>query len=251
MLKHKIIFLFLVAIATNMAAQVPGYKGKRMLISANIAPSLISPILGDEGSYGSPLNYRIRPRFGGSFDYVVNRRSTLGLRYTFLNIGNLAYSYYDGSTSGVAPISVGLHSINLRWTRYRSGNLPAPLGVYYGWNLGLGISSLVDKEGKLLDPYGEKKKGVYVNGIHPDVIGFIGIRRGIGSRVMWSISAELNLAYVGYLLSFVSDGKDASEIDGTSEDGKWTYLDNKFIARSAYYSSNTFNITLEFTFLPK
>lgn len=251
MFKHKIIILILVATATNIAAQVPGYKGKRMLISANIAPSLISPIIGDGNSSSSTIKYRIRPRFGGSFDYVVNRKSTLGFRYTFLNIGDMSTEYYDGAISGEAPISVSVQSFDLRWTRYRSGNLPAPLGVYYGWNLGLGISSLVDKDGLMLDPNGKKKKGVYLSSIHPDVIGFFGVRRGIGSRVMWGISVELNFAYMGYLFSALGDGKDASEIEGTSEDGKWTYLDNKAIARSAYYNSNTFNLTLELSFLPK
>lgn len=263
----KIIILISLAVSATLAAQVPGYMGRRFLISANLSPNVILPVEFDgDYLYGNyPVNsFQIRPRFGASVDWTLTRNQTIGIKYSFVQTGASAPIYYLQSggfwypdevwSGGNARGVVKSHSIGLRFAGYgrRDNNLPAPVGLFGGYQLGVGLSQFYDTKGQFLRPDGKVRKGLFVTTAHPEVILFIGIRRGLGKKVMWSFLSEFNFAYLGYFLGDINweENNPASEVKGTNAAGQEQYITNKYIARGIYYNANLFNLTFEFTFLP-
>lgn len=265
----NILLLISLLVSTVLAAQVPGYQGRRFLISANIGPNFILPN-GYSGDYndvvdGSSFNsFKIRPRFGASIDWTLNRKSTIGIKYSLVQMGANApvYSLEPGWMgypdevlyTGDGSAKIKCHSVGLRYTKYgrRNDNLPAPLGTFGGYQLGVGLSQFYDVDGRFLTRNGIVNKGLYLTTIHPDVIVFFGVRRGIGKRMMWSFLTEFNFAYLGFIVADVNwDIRNMPELEpGTNEAGKHQYIANKYLARSNYFNSNIINLTFELTFLP-
>ncbi len=218
---------------TQIKAQVPGYLGKRFLVSANITPAISFPF--DElGGGESSVRFGVVPRYGAGIEYVINRRRTISFRYAFTQSKLRIYNPYD--IDDIDPYYYGKalqHRISLRTGRSFSGNLPAPLGVYAGWDLSLTFGQLRQKN--VFGSSGYKR-------IIPSVFSYMGYRRAIGKRIMAGAMFEFNWFYIGYIYSGVFSGGYDYSNPGSSFP--------KQLLKSYYYNSNLVNITFEFTFLP-
>lgn len=273
-MKFKTIYIILLCFTVQyIYAQVPGYIGKRFLLSANIGPNITFPFTTNDNNYLDNLSYgeppyvsklKINLRFGGSIDYVYNRRNTIGVKCSFVQTGLSMPVYYNNSGSsgygvhgigGGFPATIKCNSIGLRWTRYtKNRNLPAPLGYFYGFNVGAGIAQLDYKKKSFYEPDGKLNNDTRTTKILTDFVLFGGIRRGLGKRLMWGLTVDLNLACLGYFAHFanfsLNDSGYTDIVDGTSPAGKTQYVMNDYLIRSAYYYSSMINLGLEITFLP-
>lgn len=219
-------------IITQIKAQVPGYLGKRFLVSANITPAITFPF-DDLGGGQSSVRFGVVPRYGAGIEYVINRRRSISLRYAYTQSKTRVYNPYD--IDDIDPYFYGKaiqHRISLRSGRSFSGNLPAPLGVYAGWDLSFTIGQLRQNS-----VFGSSK---YTKVI-PSIFSYMGYRRAIGKRFMAGAMFEFNWFYIGYIYSGIFTGG----YDPYNPDEDFS----KSLLKSYYYNSNLVNITLEFSFL--
>lgn len=257
--------------ASTIYSQVPGYMGRRLLITPTIGPNLNIPFsVYDDDSFGSSggSEFSVRPKFGLAIDFAYSRQRTIGLKYSYSNtqlsmpvfykVNNNNYGY-PFLTAFYSPANVRSHSLGIRYSKYISGNIPAPLGMYWGVTAGIGIASFNDPKG-VFPNYSNPKIGTYLTSVLFDVIPYWGIRRGIGKRFMWSANIEFNfiaLCYLGLNYDFNPYGNE-SLFGGYSTDsdiqskpaGYFQRKVTKNTTAMAYYSSNLFGITLELSFLP-
>lgn len=263
----KLAFVLALLVSTILSAQVPGYMGRKLLVSLTISPNVSFPFDSyDEYEGGGGTKFKVKPRFSGIVEYVYNRRRSIGFKYSYLKttglnipifykIPGIAYPFTVG---GYAPASVSAHSIGLRYIKYTSGNLPAPLGRYWGVYGGVGIATFNDIKGAFLNIDG-KEKGPYMTRVLPDINFFIGTRRGIGKFLMYSLNIEFNVAALSYVV-FNSDfdpyltstpwgGTYSSDISYKPA-GYFQNSVNRDATGKAYYYSNLLGVSLELTLLP-
>lgn len=265
-MKLKFIYILLLCgFIKNANAQAPGYMGKRFMFSFFASPNLTVPTSYTYGNNSNDkiIRAKVHPRLGGSIDYIYARRFTIGLKYshTSLNVSIPRY-YQPNNNPNVAtqgkdfPAASNCHSIGLRWTKYLTGNLPAPVGGFYGFNLGMTISRLKYEKHSFLELDGTMNEGTTTGKVLPSAFIFGGIRRGIGKYLMFSFTMDLNLTYPVYYARFSRfdpDNLNASpgnDIEGKNMASKTQYLMNRFMINSAYYNSYIFSLGVEFTLLP-
>lgn len=119
-----------VLLTSAMAIAQPGYRGKKISISYNI---LVSPALSSH-NYNSNIGltaFNSQNIF--SVDYVVSRKKSIGLIYSY---SRTALQYFpeelgDESFDDVAPIKIFTNGLGLRLRFYKGkpGSI-APLGKY-------------------------------------------------------------------------------------------------------------------------
>jgi hypothetical protein len=254
--KYIYTFVFL-AFVSNLFAQVPGFMGKRLLITANVGPSFAIPF----STYGADTDYKFRPKLGITTEYTISRKISLGFKYTYSKT-NLTMSVYEKSPFYfgefdelyTTPAVVNNHTLSFRWTKHRSGNLPAPLGFYSGHDFGIGFGSFVDTKGLIPNENGKFKKGTYLTAVLPNLSTFIGSRRAIGKHLMLGFNMELNWIATGYVLfNFDYDpfNNNTGSVDLSDKTaGEFQYMVSRNAARLSYYYSNLLNLSLDITFLP-
>ncbi len=269
-MRVKIIAIILFAFSiSTVYSQVPGYMGHRLLVSPIIGPILSIPFdtYSEDGTGGGGAKFKIKPKFGVALDFAYNRQRTIGVRYTYTKTDlsmpvfykDIYQQGYPFLTAFYSPASVSCHSIGLRFTKYISGNIPAPLGMHWGVTAGLGIATFNDPKG-VFPNYNNPKKGPYLTSILPDIIPYWGIRRGLGKRFMWSANVEFNfiaLCYIGLNYDFEPYGNETL-FGGYSTDndiqakpaGHFQHKVTKHTTAMAYYYSNLFGVSLELSFLP-
>lgn len=268
--------VFFALITSNLAAQISGYVGNRFMVSSSVSANMVLPV--GTGFYNNNAIYsntafqarpfKLVPRFTFDVDYVVSQKTTIGLKYSFLNSDILApryFQFFDPSegtlivrNNNPIPATIKTNSIGFRITRYSQTNtpynLPAPLGFFWGFDLGVGIATLNDENGLMLQPDGTKQKGKYITSLFPDAIWFIGIRRGIGKKIMYGLKYDVNLAYAPYILGHLFYEQNLNDkvnnFKAESLAGKVQYIENKHLNKSVYYNSYWINLTLQISFLP-
>ena len=254
-LKHIYIILLL-AVFSAAKAQPPGFMGKRFLVTANVGPSLAFPF----NSYGSDAGFKFKPKLGLTTEYVVNRKTTVIFQYNYSSTKLSVSSYLkdpfynDFTELGTHPAAVHNSSINFKYARHINGNLPAPLGFYWGHGVGIGIAGFVDKEGAFTNENGKAKNGTYLTSILPNLYSFIGNRRAIGKKLMLGFNMEFNwwgMIYMGLNFDYDPYFSNTGTVDLSSKTtGQFQHMINKNATKQAYYYSNMINLSLDITFLP-
>ncbi len=261
-MKHTIILtIVLLVFGANANAQTPGYLGRRVLLSVNAGPNIAWGV-GTEYSYSDSYSKRrILFHWGGSIDWVCNRRNMIGFKYTYfkrdLDMPRLTFS--PGDEPGVAgsfPAVLKGNQFLIRWTHSIgdvNSDLPAPLGVFYGFGLGVGMPQLNYAKGSFLTEQNKLNNLEKFNYAFTDVTVFGGTRRAIGNRVLVSFLFEVNLSWVGYAMQAAlstNSGPFFFKSDAGSMPGKYQAIENKRMAKSAYYNSSLFGFSLELSLLP-
>lgn len=259
-MKNIYIYLLIVSgFAFNTAlAQVPGYRGKRTLFTANIAPAMVLPVNFETGTNIS-YNFKIAPRVGFTLEHVYNRKRSIGLNYAYNAFEDKVGRYKTffaspgssvvyGTIDGSSPVKLKQHRLGLVLLKGTSGDLPAPLGSHFGFDLGVDIMSLYDTKGNLEYPDSTFSKGKYNSLLKPHVYFIYGYRRALSKSVLLSMQFELNLYYIVNAYSTALAGSDYMP-EGESFAGQEQYTLNKDLLRKYQLLSNFTTITLQLSFL--
>lgn len=187
MKKYLIITILLLAFFAGKA-QIPGYMGKRIITGAEVSIGPGFPMIGwDASELKSDIFLGLS--YGIHCDYVLSRNQSLGFKYNFASYKfNQAYMY-DGfndpnlwsvnpqyppdPTYVLTPMKLNIHTVALSWKKFRT-NIPAPLGRYFGLEVGASVLPINDVDGVLPRESGGPKKGKYVSMVQP----FFGIGWG-------------------------------------------------------------------------
>lgn len=217
--------------ATIARAQVPGYLGRRFLITAHGTPAIIFPF--DNLSGNASLKFGVTPRYGLGFEYVTSRRRTFGVRYSFNQTKGNVYNYIDALPIFTGKGTLMQHRVSLRTGRNSAGSLPAPLGMHAGWDLS-GTIAVLQQPGR----------ANYIRVI-PSVFSYLGYRRALGNRFMAGVQFELNWFYFGYIFTNMI-------LDETfnANPGNPDYNYRRAFVNNHYYNSNLLNFSVELSILP-
>lgn len=160
-MRHALFCFLLWTITTlQLHAQVPGYLGKRLLISADIGSSMtflgLTP--GNRGVVnrygGAEANLGIQNRLGINLEYITSRKGSLRLNYGLMKAGMVltAQTFFYGYTLLETEHDLFLHN-DYQFFRlgYRSYNKKeigfAPMGLFFNVHAEyvLAGSRIVDK----------------------------------------------------------------------------------------------------------
>ncbi|UPT66815.1 MAG: hypothetical protein M0D57_20680 [Sphingobacteriales bacterium JAD_PAG50586_3] len=107
--------------------------GKRLLVTANVGPSLAFPF----SSYGADADFKFRPKLGLTTEYVINRKTSLIFQYNYSSTKMDVHTYEEDFWANgyfneldAFPAAVNNHSINFKYAKHISSSLPAPLGFF-------------------------------------------------------------------------------------------------------------------------
>lgn len=137
--------LLLLSLSTTIQAQ-PGYQGKKLSFGYNI---YLSPAW-ESGNYsGSKAIYSYNTTHQAKVDYVVGRKSSLGLMYTFSRTSiDYSLEIFPGTNlyEGTNAIKIHSHGGGIYTRSYFSkpGNL-APVGRYVEFDFQIFDNVLTDK----------------------------------------------------------------------------------------------------------
>ena len=156
-MRQTSIILFFIIINFNLSAQVPGYQGKRLSVEYNnlFFNALINPNPSREYYPNFKFTENIitfNSRNNVSFDYVLDRKNSLGFgfeffrtRFTFRDDFEISLTqdygsgihYRQSSSSSELPIGeIFARSLNLHYTVFTKNTI-APLGRYLQYEFGI------------------------------------------------------------------------------------------------------------------
>lgn len=129
----------LLLIALGLKAQVPGYVGKRMVVSAGVtaAPALLYGI--EEDLWGPNIKGKL------ALEWVTSRKISLCMEAWGLQ----APARYANSQleSGIARLRAGGIQAGIRFYHYQRTTIPSPVGAFHELGIGYLRYSMEDLDG--------------------------------------------------------------------------------------------------------
>lgn len=240
---YIVIIIFLLPIL--LAAQSPGYLGRKVYlgINVNISPAGLNSVFfpGNDVKMRPSIPYFNLGIFS-DLDIAVTRRSSIGFTY------NLLLNSFDVKDEYVSPAkisSLGLqaHTILFKWQRHkRNDEIVAPVGFMRGWSAGVTISNVIDKNGVFANKDGEVKKGIYATVISPMLFYSFTYRNAITKRLVFTSGINLGIfSLFGGLGSFRYNPYKVEEGNGEAE--------LKRIAQNIVYKQSIITVNLGLSYL--
>jgi len=211
-MKHPIILsALLFGLASNLAAQAPGYLGKRLFVKPEFSSmfAFSNPTASNRGNntYGEQGNRRgLNTRYGVQLGYTISRQRVVALEANYVNTGMILSAYTPSLIYGNATDEHYLFynlggpeaGISLQTYNPLRGSI-APMGFYTAWR-----ARMAFLEGKILDKHtsyaqndaslGHEPLGIRPRYNHLTVGVEFGQHVVLFDRVLLGISAEINVA---------------------------------------------------------
>lgn len=196
-MRKYITISLLLLIACTTSAQVPGYKGKKMLVKYNMGS-----FFGFINSYSSTGDgYKgYQPVFHHylSAEYTISTRATAGLSYKYQN-SRLYFESGDSRDDEVVEGRLVAHTIGAYIKRFKQkrGYL-APVGRYLNYQLKGALYKGVDKDDKLVCDGGNCDDQL---GPYGDVIFTLGVGRHflLFERMIIDLGMDLSFPIVSMI----------------------------------------------------
>lgn len=177
--------LFLVLLTEGLAAQVPGFMGKRHIVSVNGYGSISEGAAVSSHSRTGGFNFN--KKFSLAYDYVNSLRWTLGVEFQHISSGTELSIDENLPDKRHSLYGISANAISINFTRVGSrSDFIAPVGRYFNFGLQY-IAYRVTDDNAVLTPKNTVLKKGNIFGLFCSV----GRKRIINKTIVFDIAGQV------------------------------------------------------------